>query len=71
MGESSAGMAQVQTQLTTLTIQLQDISKKKERRDDVWCTYCRTEGHYKNQCPVLLQYTGSGSPNPIGPGEGV
>lgn len=74
VGESSAGMAQVQqiqTQLGALTIQLQDIPKQKERGDDIWCMYCGTEGHYKNQCPVLMQYMASGSPNPIGIGEGV
>jgi len=68
VGESGAGMAQVQSHLTALKIQLQDISKQKERRYDVWCVYCRTEGHYKNQCPVLMQYMVAGSPNPVGPG---
>jgi len=64
-------MAQLQFQLVALTLQLQDISKIKEKRYDVWCTYCKVDGHFKNQCLVLLQYMSTGAPNPIGQGEGV
>lgn len=71
IGESCVGMAQVQWQLDVLTLQLQDISKQKERRDGVWCTYCHTEGHFKKQCLVIMQYMATTAPNPIGPGEGV
>ena len=65
------GMAQVQSQLASLTLQLQDISKQKERREDVWCTYCHTKGHFKNQCPVLLQYMAIRAHNPVGLRDGV
>jgi len=68
IGESRAGMAQVHLQLAALTLQVQDISKQKEKREDVRCTYCRTEGHYKNQCLVLLQYMAIGAPNLVGLG---
>jgi len=43
----------------------------KEKQDDVWCTYCKVDGHFKNQCPTLVQYISIGAPNPIRPGEGV
>ena len=36
--EASAGMAQIQSQLANLTLQLQDIKKGKEIREEVWCT---------------------------------
>lgn len=71
IGESSTGMAEVQSQLVALTLQLQDISKQKEKREDVRCTYYRTEGNYKNQCLVLLLYMATGAPNHVGPGEGT
>lgn len=71
IGKSSAGMAQVQSHLDALTLQLQDISKQKERREDVWCTYYRSEGHFKNQCPVLLQYMATRAPNLVSQEEGL
>lgn len=49
IGESSTGMAQVQSQLVVLTLQLQDITKMKDKRHDLWCTLCKVEGHYRNQ----------------------
>ena len=38
VGESTFGMNQIQAQLANLTLQLQDIKKAKEDRDDLWCT---------------------------------
>ena len=38
--EDSVGMAQVQSQLVALTVQLQEIAKQKEVRQNVWCTIC-------------------------------
>jgi len=61
VGESSVGMAQVQSQLDALTLQLHDIAKMKEKRENVWCTYCKAEGHYKNQCSALIKYVASQS----------
>lgn len=57
------GIAQVQSQLDALTLQLQDITKMKEKRQDVWCTYCKEEGHFKNQRPVFMEYMATGPPN--------
>jgi hypothetical protein len=39
-GETSTGMAQVQSQLTNLTMQLQDMAKAKVVHEHVWCTMC-------------------------------
>lgn len=63
--ESSSGLAQVQTQLaTTFTNQLQEMLKGKAVCEQVWCTTCRTEGHHRNECPILGNSTAStGAPN--------
>jgi hypothetical protein len=37
VGENNTGMAQVQSQLAALTIQLQEITKGKEKCEGVWC----------------------------------
>ena len=63
--EASAGMAQIQSQLANLTLQLQDIKKGKEIREEVWCTKCRTEGHSKEHCLVYAEYLAAGAPNPL------
>ena len=65
IAEASAGMTQIQNQLTQLTFQLQDIKKGKEVREEVWCTKCRTEGHSKEHCPMFVEYLVSGAPNPF------
>jgi hypothetical protein len=28
-------------------------NKGEEKREDVWCTTCRTKGHHKNECPTF------------------
>ena len=38
VGEIDVGMNHIQAQLANLTLQLQDIKKEKEDRDDLWCT---------------------------------
>jgi hypothetical protein len=38
--------------LKNLTFQLNQ-NKGKEKREVVWCTLCRTEGHHKNKCPTF------------------
>lgn len=71
VGENVAGMAQVQSQLAAFTIQLQEITKGKEKRDEIWCVTCKREGHYKHECPVITEYLATGAPNPIHSGGGV
>jgi hypothetical protein len=64
VGENNAGMAQVQSQLAALTIQLQEIMKGKEKHEGVWCITCRTEGHHKDECPTfstIFEYRSSKS----------
>lgn len=63
--ETSAGMVQIQNQLANLTLQLQDIKKGKQVRQEVWCTKCKTEGHSKEHCPVYVEYMVSGVPIPL------
>jgi hypothetical protein len=41
------GLAQVQSQLANLTMQLQDMAKEKVMHEHVWCTTCRFEGHHR------------------------
>jgi hypothetical protein len=53
--------------LKNLTFQLNQ-NKGKEKREDVWCTMCRTKGHHKNECPLFAQYIGVGMPNPLASG---
>ena len=53
IGETAAGMNQIQAQLANLTLQLQDIKKEKEDRKDIWCTRCRADGHTKETYPNL------------------
>jgi hypothetical protein len=50
--------------LKNLTFQLNQ-NKNKDKREVVWCTTCRTEGHHKNECPTFTQYMAAGMPNPL------
>jgi len=63
--ETSVGMVNIQNQLANLTLQLHDMKKGKEVREEVWCTRCRTEGHSKEHCPIFVEYLESGAPNPL------
>ena len=48
VGENVVGMNQIQTQLTNLMLQLQDIKKGKENHKELWCTRGHAEGHTKD-----------------------
>jgi hypothetical protein len=39
MGESSSGMSQILSQLTSLSLQVEDMNKDKgkDKREDLWC----------------------------------
>jgi hypothetical protein len=50
--------------LKNLTVQLNQ-NKSREKREVVWCTLCRSEGHHKNECLKFAQYLGVGLPNPF------
>ena len=63
--ERSTGIVHIQNQLANLTLQLHDIKKGEEVREEVWCTRCRTEGHSKDHCLVFEEYSASSAPNPL------
>jgi hypothetical protein len=52
IGENDEGMAQVQSLLVAMTIQLYDLVKVKEKHKEVLCVTCRKKGHQKNECPL-------------------
>jgi hypothetical protein len=63
--ETSAGLAQVQSQLGNLTMQLQYMAKTKVVHENVWFTMFHTKGHHKNEFPMLGNYTTTGASNPF------
>ena len=63
VGESAIEMNQIQAQLANLTLQLQDIKKAKEYRDDLWCTRCHAGRHTKDTCSKFWNYLLSRAPN--------
>jgi hypothetical protein len=67
MGESSSGMSQILSQLTSLSLQVEDMKKDKgkDKREDIWCVRCRSEGHDKEHFPLFNEYLASGAPSPL------
>jgi hypothetical protein len=61
MGESSSGMSQILRQLTSLSLEVEDIKKDKGKykREDIWCVRCRSEGHEKEHFPLFHEYLAS------------
>jgi len=70
IGETGIRMAQIQHQLANLTLQLWDMKKWKEVREEVWCIKCNKEGHHKDQCPLFQEYLATVAPNPLNHGAG-
>ena len=70
IAETSDGMVNIQNQLANLTLQLHDMKKGKEVREEVSCTRCRTEGHSKEHCPLFAEYLANGAPNPLPKAQG-
>ena len=58
-------MNYIQVQLANLTLQLKDIKKAKEDRDDIWCTRFHASGHTKDTCLTFRNYSLSGAHNPL------
>lgn len=71
IGDTNAGMQQIHSQLTNLTLQLQDMKKSEEVCDEVWCTKSKVEGHSKKKCPIFINYIVSGAPNPLNDGSNL
>jgi hypothetical protein len=67
VGESSPCMSQILNQLTSLSLQVEDMKKYKgkEKREDIWCIICKEEGHDKENFPLFNEYLASGAPNPL------
>jgi hypothetical protein len=67
MGESSSGMSQILSQLTSLSLQVEDMKKDKgkDKREDIWCVRCRSEGHDKEHYPLFNEYLAFGALSPL------
>jgi hypothetical protein len=67
MGESNLGMSQILSQLTSLSLQVEDMKKDKGKykREDIWCIRCNSEGHDKENCPLFHEYLASGALIPL------
>jgi hypothetical protein len=63
------GLVQVQSQLANLMIQLQDMAKTKVMHEHVWCTTCHSEGHHRDEFPILPNYVVIGAPSPFPSGQ--
>ena len=63
IGDGTAGMIQIQSQLANLTIQLHDIKRGKEVQENLWCMRCRTNGHTKDDFLAYMNYISSSAPN--------
>ena len=51
-----------------MALELRDMKKAKTSREEVWCTQCRSEGHDRDQCPIVRTYLNTGAPNQFNPG---
>jgi hypothetical protein len=67
MGESNSGMSQILSQLTSLSLEVEDMKKDKGKykREDIWCIRCKSEGHEKEHRPLFHGYLAFGDPNPL------
>jgi hypothetical protein len=67
MGESGSGMSQILSQLTSLSLQVEDMKKDKgkDKREDIWCIRCKSEGREKENCLLFREYLASRDPSPL------
>jgi hypothetical protein len=67
MGESNTCMSHILSQLTSLSLQVEDMKKDKGKykREDIWCVRCRSEGHEKEHYPLFNEYFDSGALIPL------
>jgi hypothetical protein len=67
MGESISGISQIMSQLTSLSLQVEDMKKDKgkDKREDIRCVRCRSEGHDKEKFPLFHEYLASEAPRPL------
>jgi len=55
-------ISQLQSQISTFTKKIQDLTLPKVGRPQFWCTSCYTEGHVVNEC---LRLRGMGPSNMV------
>jgi hypothetical protein len=67
MGEFNSCMSQILSQLTSLSLQVEDMNKHtgKDKREDIWCIRCKSEGHDKGHCPLFHEYLDLGALSPL------
>jgi hypothetical protein len=67
MGESSSGMSQILSQITILSLQVEDMKKYKgrDKRKYIWCIGCKSERHDKEHYPLFHEYLASRTPSPL------
>jgi hypothetical protein len=67
MRESSLGMRKILSQLTSLSMQVEDMKKDKgkDKREEIWCVICRSEVHDKEHYPLFHEYLVSGASIPL------
>jgi len=67
MAESNSVMSQILIQLTSLSLQVEDMKKDKGKykREDTWCIKCKLEGHDKENFPMFHEYLASGASCPL------
>jgi hypothetical protein len=67
MGESILGMSQILSQLTSLSLHVKNMKKDKgkDKREEIWCIRCKSEGHDKEQCTLFHEYLASEAPSPL------
>ena len=58
--ETTTGMTTLQNQLANLTLQIHELKKGKEVMQDIWCLWCKSQGHTKDNCPVFAEYLRQG-----------
>jgi hypothetical protein len=60
-------MSQILSQLTSLSLQVEDMKKNKGKGkgEDIWCIRCRSKGHDKEHCPLFNEYLASGTLSPL------
>ena len=54
-------MSQILSQLTSLSLWVEDMKKDKGKykRQEIWCIRCKSEGHDKENYPLFHEYLAS------------
>jgi hypothetical protein len=67
VGETNPGMSQTLNQLTSLSLQVEDMKKDKgkEKREYIWCIRCKSEVDDKEHFPLFNEYLASRAANPL------